>query len=326
MVSTAPKRAEKIADTESTVRLTVAQATVRFLGNQYVEHDGDRTKFFAGAFGIFGHGNVAGLGQALLQDESHRIGVGHRTGAALRVGPQRTGHGAQRRRLRSAEGPAADLGRDRQRGTRLDEHADRRGAGDHQPAARPAATRGHVRHPGQFACAAGTRAAVLRRRHRQRRVQAGVAVLRPGLASRTAARRADRRDAGAHRPRRDRGSHRLHPPGRTGRGARLAGIPVRRTHLAHRPAAAGAVGDRARSRGHPQRPQAADRRRWWRHLLRRHRCARRVLRADRYPGGPEPGRQGITRLRPPAVRRRHRVHRHHRGQRAWPPRPTWSSE
>ena len=69
MVSTAPKRAEKIADAEATVRLTVAQATIAFLGNQYVEHDGVRTKFFAGAFGIFGHGNVAGLGQALLQDE-----------------------------------------------------------------------------------------------------------------------------------------------------------------------------------------------------------------------------------------------------------------
>ena len=69
MVSTAPKRAEKVADGEPTVRLTVAQATIRFLGKQYVEHDGTRTKFFAGAFGIFGHGNVAGLGQALLQDE-----------------------------------------------------------------------------------------------------------------------------------------------------------------------------------------------------------------------------------------------------------------
>ncbi|MET0705060.1 MAG: thiamine pyrophosphate-binding protein, partial [Mycobacterium sp.] len=69
MVSTAPKKAEKTPDTEATVRLTVAQATVRFLGNQYVERDGRRSKFFAGAFGIFGHGNVAGLGQALLQDE-----------------------------------------------------------------------------------------------------------------------------------------------------------------------------------------------------------------------------------------------------------------
>jgi 3D-(3,5/4)-trihydroxycyclohexane-1,2-dione acylhydrolase (decyclizing) len=59
----------KSADDEPTVRLTVAQATIRFLANQYVERDGARTKFFAGCFGIFGHGNVAGIGQALLQAE-----------------------------------------------------------------------------------------------------------------------------------------------------------------------------------------------------------------------------------------------------------------
>ena len=55
--------------TGSTVRLTVAQAVVRFVGNQHSERDGVRRKFFAGCFGIFGHGNVAGLGQALLQAE-----------------------------------------------------------------------------------------------------------------------------------------------------------------------------------------------------------------------------------------------------------------
>ncbi|MFC7546513.1 3D-(3,5/4)-trihydroxycyclohexane-1,2-dione acylhydrolase (decyclizing) [Plantactinospora sp. GCM10030261] len=53
----------------STVRLTVAQAVVRFLGNQWTERDGRRHRLFAGCLGIFGHGNVAGLGQALLQDE-----------------------------------------------------------------------------------------------------------------------------------------------------------------------------------------------------------------------------------------------------------------
>lgn len=52
-----------------TVRLTVAQATIRFLVNQYSERDGVEQRFFAGTFGIFGHGNVAGLGQALLQNE-----------------------------------------------------------------------------------------------------------------------------------------------------------------------------------------------------------------------------------------------------------------
>jgi 3D-(3,5/4)-trihydroxycyclohexane-1,2-dione acylhydrolase (decyclizing) len=49
------------------MRLTVAQALVRFLAAQHVERDGARERFFAGCFGIFGHGNVAGLGQALHQ-------------------------------------------------------------------------------------------------------------------------------------------------------------------------------------------------------------------------------------------------------------------
>ncbi|HJQ28128.1 MAG TPA: 3D-(3,5/4)-trihydroxycyclohexane-1,2-dione acylhydrolase (decyclizing) [Rubrobacter sp.] len=51
----------------ATIRLTAAQALVRFLANQYVERDGGEQRFFAGCFGIFGHGNVAGVGQALQQ-------------------------------------------------------------------------------------------------------------------------------------------------------------------------------------------------------------------------------------------------------------------
>jgi 3D-(3,5/4)-trihydroxycyclohexane-1,2-dione acylhydrolase (decyclizing) len=57
-----------------TIRLTVAQATVRFLAAQYSERDGEEQKLFAGCFGIFGHGNVAGLGQALLQAELQEPG------------------------------------------------------------------------------------------------------------------------------------------------------------------------------------------------------------------------------------------------------------
>ncbi len=53
--------------TVTTVRLTVAQALVRFLANQYSERDGVRQRLIPGCFGIFGHGNVAGVGQALLQ-------------------------------------------------------------------------------------------------------------------------------------------------------------------------------------------------------------------------------------------------------------------
>jgi 3D-(3,5/4)-trihydroxycyclohexane-1,2-dione acylhydrolase (decyclizing) len=51
----------------STVRLTMAQALVRFLSVQHTERDGRRQPFFGGVFGIFGHGNVAGVAQALDQ-------------------------------------------------------------------------------------------------------------------------------------------------------------------------------------------------------------------------------------------------------------------
>lgn len=53
----------------STCRATAAQATIKFLKNQYVEREGVVRPFFAGCFGIFGHGNVAGIGQALQQNE-----------------------------------------------------------------------------------------------------------------------------------------------------------------------------------------------------------------------------------------------------------------
>ncbi|WP_412077950.1 3D-(3,5/4)-trihydroxycyclohexane-1,2-dione acylhydrolase (decyclizing) [Streptomyces xanthophaeus] len=49
------------------MRLTVAQALVRFLGCQYTERDGRRQRLIAATWGIFGHGNVAGIGQALLE-------------------------------------------------------------------------------------------------------------------------------------------------------------------------------------------------------------------------------------------------------------------
>ncbi|MEK7407823.1 MAG: 3D-(3,5/4)-trihydroxycyclohexane-1,2-dione acylhydrolase (decyclizing) [Acidobacteriota bacterium] len=55
-----------------TRRLTTAQAILKFLGQQYVERDGHEHRFFAGCFGIFGHGNVAGIGEALLEDPGFR--------------------------------------------------------------------------------------------------------------------------------------------------------------------------------------------------------------------------------------------------------------
>ncbi len=55
-----------------TQRLTMAQAIIRFLKNQHVERDGVEQPFFAGCFGIFGHGNVAGIGQALQENLDFR--------------------------------------------------------------------------------------------------------------------------------------------------------------------------------------------------------------------------------------------------------------
>ena len=54
-----------MSNAESTIRLTVAQAIVRYLMNQFIEIDGVRTRICGGGFGIFGHGNVPCLGEAL---------------------------------------------------------------------------------------------------------------------------------------------------------------------------------------------------------------------------------------------------------------------
>jgi 3D-(3,5/4)-trihydroxycyclohexane-1,2-dione acylhydrolase (decyclizing) len=58
--------------TARTRRLTVAQALVRFLANQYAERDGLEQRLIPGCWGIFGHGNVAGVGQALLEAQLTR--------------------------------------------------------------------------------------------------------------------------------------------------------------------------------------------------------------------------------------------------------------
>ncbi|HRZ83318.1 MAG TPA: thiamine pyrophosphate-binding protein, partial [Candidatus Hydrogenedentes bacterium] len=54
------------------MRMTMAQAVIRFLKNQYTERDGVEQPLFAGCFGIFGHGCVAGIGQALQQNPDFR--------------------------------------------------------------------------------------------------------------------------------------------------------------------------------------------------------------------------------------------------------------
>ena len=69
----------------STRRVTMAQALVGFLKNQYVERDGNEQPFFAGAWGIFGHGIIAGLGQALQQNPDFRYYLSRNEQASVHI-------------------------------------------------------------------------------------------------------------------------------------------------------------------------------------------------------------------------------------------------
>ncbi|MDX2430915.1 MAG: 3D-(3,5/4)-trihydroxycyclohexane-1,2-dione acylhydrolase (decyclizing), partial [Bacteroides sp.] len=69
-----------------TVKLTVAQAILAFLEKQYSERDGKEQRFFAGCAGIFGHGNLAGFGQALHQNPNFPYIMVRNEQAAVHMG------------------------------------------------------------------------------------------------------------------------------------------------------------------------------------------------------------------------------------------------
>ncbi len=70
---------------QTTRHITMAQAVIAFLKNQYVERDGVEQAFFAGCFGIFGHGNVGGIGQALQQMPEFRYYQGRNEQAMVHI-------------------------------------------------------------------------------------------------------------------------------------------------------------------------------------------------------------------------------------------------
>ncbi len=171
-----------------TTRLTVAQAIVRFLEAQYVERDGVENAFFAGCWGIFGHGNVAGVGQALLEREREVPTTARgEPRAPLLPGPQRAGDGARLGRLCAASRPDGDVRVHGVGRPRVDQHGHRRRARDRQPDPGPAAARRRLRHPGRQPGAAGARGPAIAGRQRQRLLQAGVALLGPDQPARAAA-------------------------------------------------------------------------------------------------------------------------------------------
>ena len=222
-----------------TVRLTMAQALVRFLANQYVERDGTEQRFFAGCFGIFGHGNVAGVGQALLEYGDDLTYYQSRNEQAMV-------HTADR--LRPPEEPPADHGVHVLHRPGRDQHGDGRGARDHKPPARPALARRRLRLARARPRAAAAGGAARRRPLGQRRLQAGLEVLGQGQPPRADHPRRPGRHARPDGPRRDRGRDARPAPGRPGRGLRLPRGVLREARLARRAPGARCGGDRARGR------------------------------------------------------------------------------
>ena len=217
-----------------TVRLTVGQAIVRFMAEQYIERDGVQTRFIAGVWGIFGHGNVAGLGQALEELGDEYAMPYYRPQNEQAQVHLAAAYAKHKNRLQtfaciSSIGPGA---------TNMITGAARRHG---QPPAGPAVPVGLLREP-----PAGPGAPADRAPGRARRL--GVRRLPPRLAATSTASPAPSSCCPAcpealprpDRPGRDRRGHDLAARGRAVRGLRLAGALLRAPRLAGPPAAPGA--------------------------------------------------------------------------------------
>ncbi len=168
--------------------------------------------FFGGAIGIFGHGNVAGVGQALLQyrkdfrlyQARNEQGMVHMaTGYAKRQEP------ARRTGLQHLDRPGRD------------EHDHRCGDGHGEPPARALPAERHLRQPADRCGAAAAGVPLLLGQLGERRLQGRLAVLGPDQPSRAAADRAAGGDAHPDQPGRHRRGDDLAAAGRPGRGVGL---------------------------------------------------------------------------------------------------------
>ena len=186
-------RASRTIGMSDTVRLTMAQALVRYLAALRVDGDGRRVPLFGGVFAIFGHGNVAGIGEALYRAPRRAADVSR---------AQRAGDGACGDRVCEGEHAPPDDGvHDVDRAGR-DEPRHRRGARARQPAAGAAAAGRHLRHARTRSGAAAGRGLPGRHRVGERLLSAGLALFRPHRASGATADRAAARDPRADRSRR----------------------------------------------------------------------------------------------------------------------------
>ena len=288
-----------------TRRLTTAQAVVAFLRQQYVERDGDRGRFISGIFGIFGHGNVAGMGEAL---EAEAVGPRE---DALRYLQARNEQGMVHTatRIRQAATTPAHVRVHQLHRPGRHEHDHGRRDSDGQPAAGAAAARGPVQHPAGVARAPAARATREPARERQRCLPSGVPLLGPDRPPQPAGDRTSGRVPGPHVARGDRRGDPVPAPGHPGRGLGLPGRAVRGAHLGRAPHEARRDTPGTRRGCHRGRQAADDRGRWRCPVLRRGGSPGRVRVPVRHPRGRDTGRQGSPRLGSPApggTRRRDR--------------------
>ena len=282
----------------TTVRLTVGQAVVRFLAAQRSERDGTRHRLIEGCFGIFGHGNVAGLGQGLLEAELE---------AELTPGACKYLQGRNEQAMVHA---AAAFARTRNRMSTLACTSSIGPGATNMVTGAALATINRLPVlllPGDVFA---TRVAdpVL-----QQLEQPNAQDISVNDAFRPVSRFFDRvwrpeqlpsallaGDAGADRPGRDRGGDPGPAAGRAGGGVRLARRAVPRAGLAHSPDAAGPGVRDARGRGDPVGAATAHRGRRRGHLLRGHARAevvRRCASASR-SARPRPARAPCASMTP----------------------------
>ena len=283
-----------------TIRLTMAQALVRYLAAQQIRTTGGELPLFHGVFAIFGHGNVAGMGEAL---------AAHREGAADFPRAQRAGDGARGDRLRQgACAPAHDGLHHLDRPGR-DQPRDGRCARARQPPARAAAA-GRL-----FASRRPTRSCSRSSTSATRPSPPTIACVRcrgSGIASRgrSSCSRAAAGDLACCPIPADCGPVTLALP----QDVQAEACDYPETFS---PSACTTSSGRARTASGSQRPRggpsartpAAHRRRRRRALCRRRGCARGIRRAPRHPGRRDAGRQGRARLGPRLQCRRDRRHR-----------------
>ena len=294
-----------------TETITVAQALVRFLAAQHVERDGRRERFFAGCFGIFGHGNVAGLGQALSQHpDLLPYHPARNEQAMVHIA---AGYARQRNRLgtwacTTSVGPGATnlvTGAALATINRLpvlllpgDTFATR--------SPHPVLQQLEVPHDATVSVNDCLRP-VSRFYERVERPEQLIPAALEAMRVLT-----DPAETGAVTlalPE-DVQTEAFAVPAAFLRAADVDGLsPAPR-----------ATGRGRRGRADPRRPAAAHHRRGRRHLLRGDRGAAGVRGRHRHPRGRDPGRPRRARLRPPAQPRRRRGHRHRRRQRAGPGR------